>query len=132
MGSNETSLKDVADRLDELIAWKRFENLPKLRTTLLSELDSDVKKLAYEMTDGDGSRRDIASALGISDDNVQNWWEKWYELAIVRPSNVKGRPQHIVSLEDVGIKVPRMPPAKKEATPKPSEPSQTDSEEKTQ
>jgi predicted ArsR family transcriptional regulator len=116
MDSGEITLKDIADRLDELVAWQRFESLPKLREVLLKELDSDVKKLAYEMTDGEKSRRDIASTLGISDDNVQKWWQRWYELAIVRPSkSFKGRPQHIVSLEDVGIKLPKAVSVKKEA-----------------
>jgi hypothetical protein len=71
-----TSLNDVAQRLDELIAWQRFESMPKLRALLKEELDSDIKKLAYEMTDGENSRRDIASTLKISDDNIQNYWEK--------------------------------------------------------
>jgi len=116
MSSKETTLKDVSERLDELIAWQRFESLPKLRTVLVKELDSDAKKVDYEMTDGEKSRRDIALALGISDDNIQRWWEKWYELAVVRPSEkFKGRPQHIVSLEDVGIKFPKMQSVKKEA-----------------
>ena len=115
MDSDETTFKDVRDRLDELIAWQRFESLPKLRAVLLKELDSETKKLAYEMTDGEKSRRDIASALSVSDDNIQGWWQRWYELAIVRPSKLfKGRPQHLVSLEDVGIKVPKITPAKKE------------------
>jgi len=138
MTPNEITLKDVAERLDELVAWQRFESLPKLRTILLKELDSDNKKLAYEMTDGEKSRRDIASALGVSDDNIQNWWQRWYELAVVRPSKkFKGRPQHIVSLEDVGIKLPKAAPTKKEAkeaeivaAEQPSESAQNLSEEK--
>jgi hypothetical protein len=108
-------------RLDELLAWQRFESTPRLRTVLLKELDSDVKKLAYEMTDGENSRRDIASAVRTSDDNIQKWWEKWYELAIVRPSKRKGRPQHITSLEDLGIKVPKATSPKKEGEEKTSE-----------
>lgn len=121
------SLNDVAQRLDELIAWQRFESIPKLRTLLLKELDSDIKKLAYEMTDGGNSRRDIASALKISDDNIQHYWEKWYELAIVRPSKRKGRPQHVVSLEDLGIKVSKIVSSKiKEGEEKTSE-QQTES-----
>jgi hypothetical protein len=133
MVSKETTLKDVADRLDELIAWQRFESLPRLRTILSKELDSETKKLAYEMTNGEKSRRDIATALGVSDDNVQNWWGKWYELAIVKPSKeFKGRPQHIVSLEEVGIKIPKKAPAKKENA-QVSEPMpQSVPEEKTQ
>ena len=115
MVADEITLKDVTERLDELIAWQRFESLPKLRAVLLKELDSDTKKLAYEMTDGEKSRRDIASALGVSDDNIQTWWQRWYELAVVRPSKkFKGRPQHVVSLENAGIKLPKAVPAKTE------------------
>jgi len=110
-----TSLNDVAQRLDELIAWQRFESMPKLRALLITGLDSDIKKLAYEMTDGENSRRDIAAKLRISDDNIQNYWGKWYELAVVRPSKRKGRPQHIVSLEDLGMKLPKISSTKEES-----------------
>lgn len=131
MAPKEITFKDVVERLDELIGWQRFESLPKLRTTLLKELDSDDKKLAYEMTDGKRSRREIASALNISNNTLQTWWAKWYELAIVRPSKkFKGRPQHIVSLEDVGIKLPKKTLVKKVISEQSSDQTQYLSEEK--
>ena len=99
--------------LEETVMWLRFMNLPKLREVLLKELDTDAKRRAYDMTDGGKSRREIAQAVGTSDDNVQNWWERWYELAIVKPSKAyAGRPERIVKLEDLGISLKA--PAKKD------------------
>ena len=109
------TLNDVADRLDklhvmlkEIARWTRFRSIPSLLETLLRELNTPEKKLAYEMTDGDHSRRDIAAELSISDDIVRGWWDKWYALALVEPSETrKGRPQKITSLDELGIEVPK-------------------------
>jgi hypothetical protein len=70
-------LSEISNKLDVLQAqlqqvakWLRFENLPKLRRILLKELDDDTKKLVFEFTDGEKSRRDIAGTLSIPDSKV--------------------------------------------------------------
>jgi len=111
--SEGISIEELVKRLEELINWCHFAYLPKLRDILLNKLDSDVERRAYEMTDGTKSRRDIAAALNISDDTVQGWWNKWWQLGIVKSSKRVGRPQHIFSLEEVGIKIPKITYVKK-------------------
>jgi transposase-like protein len=88
--------------------WTRFENFPKLRKILLDTLTTDEEKRAYELTDGERSRRDIARKIGVSNSTIQSWWNKWYNLGILEPSGKrKGRPQKIVALEDMGIEAPK-------------------------
>ena len=127
----EATLRDVVNGLEsarasiaEVAKWLRFQSVPRLREILLRELDVPNKKTAYELTDGEHSRRDIAKEIGIADETVRNWWERWQELAIVRESeNWRGRPQRIVSLGELGIEVPRprpkQPPLQETAVPGP-------------
>ena len=104
-----SGLKAVQDTLKEVGKWVRFQNVPRLRDLLVKELDSPQKKMAFELTDGEHSRRDIAKELEISDDTVRSWWDKWFQLAIVGESETrKGRPEKIVSLGEIGIEVPKL------------------------
>jgi hypothetical protein len=106
-----SALRDAQNSLSEVGRWVRFQNAPRLRDVLLKELDTPSKKVAFELTDGEHSRRDIAKELGIDDDTVRTWWDKWFQLAVVKESEKrKGRPQKIVSLGEIGIEVPRLKP----------------------
>lgn len=99
---------DVTQTLREILMWIRFENFPKLRKILLDALTTDKEKRAYELTDGEKSRRDIARKIGVSNSTIQSWWDKWYNLGILEPSGKrKGRPRKIVALEDMGIEAPK-------------------------
>jgi transposase-like protein len=101
----QKSLSMIIQKLDEIIVWLRFENIQKIREIILKELDTDQKKLAYQLTDGTLSRREIASKTGIPSNTIYSWWNKWFDLLIVKESDTyKGRPQRIISLEDLGFK----------------------------
>src|SRR6267143_4758618 len=106
-----SALRDAQNSLNEVGKWVRFQNAPRIRDVLLKELDTPQKKVAFELSDGEHSRRDIAKELGLDDDTVRTWWDKWFQLAVVKESEKrKGRPQKIVSLGEIGIEVPRLKP----------------------
>jgi DNA-binding PadR family transcriptional regulator len=53
-------------------------------------------------------------ASGAPRDTIYGWWQKWSRLGLVTESESrKGRMLKIVSLEDVGIKVPKKSRAQK-------------------
>ncbi len=113
-------LKSLGEGIDEVAKWVRFQNAPRLRDLLLKELDTPQKKVAFELTDGEHSRRDIANEIEIDDSTVRDWWDRWYQLAVVEESEKwKGRPQKIVSLGKLGIEVPKLKP---KPTPQPPQP----------
>ena len=119
-----SALRGVQSGLKEVGKWVRFQNVPRLRDIVVKELDTAQKKMAFELTDGQHSRRDIGKELGISDEAVRSWWDKWFQLAIVSESETrKGRPEKIVSLGELGIEVPKpkpksaQPPAEEPVTP---------------
>jgi len=125
----ETTLKEVWNKLDEnqkilkdIARWIRFQNIGKLKEVLLAELDTDEKKVAFENTDGEMGIKEVAELAKAPQDTVYGWWKKWSNLGILEPSETrKGRLRKICSLEDVGIKVPKVVGAKKEEKEPPKE-----------
>jgi len=107
--------KDFIEKIDsikntllEILKWTRFANITKLKEILEKELETDQKKLAYESTDGINGTKEIALASGAPQDTVYGWWQKWSRLGLVIESETrKGRMAKIVSLDDVGIKIPK-------------------------
>ncbi|MGC1120511.1 MAG: helix-turn-helix domain-containing protein [Candidatus Methanofastidiosia archaeon] len=67
-------------------------------------LDTDKKRMVYEMTDGQNSRREIAENLKISSATLTKWWKLWYSYGILIVEKKKYK--RIVSLRELGIEVP--------------------------
>lgn len=104
----EEKIDSIESTLNEILKWTRFANISKLKEILEAELDTDEKKLAYESTDGENGIKEVAAASGTPQDTVYKWWQKWSRLGLVIESETrKGRMAKIVSLDDVGIKVPK-------------------------
>jgi len=104
----EDKLESIDRTLRELLKWTRFANIGKLKDTLTQTLDSDQKKVAYEETDGVNGTKEAAVASGAAQDTVYGWWQQWYRIGVVTESeNRKGRMVKIISLEDLGIKIPK-------------------------
>ena len=115
------ALEDLQDSLRQVARWVRFQNVPRLRETLVKELNTPQKKVAFELTDGDHSRRGIADEIGADEGTVRSWWDKWFQLAVVAESEArKGRPQKIVSLSELGLEVQKLKPRQEEQPPKPA------------
>jgi len=104
----ENKLESMDKTLREILKWTRFANIGKLKEILEAELDNDEKKLAFESTDGVNGTKEIAAASDTPQDTVYGWWQKWFRLGLVTESETrKGRMMKIVSLDDVGIKIPK-------------------------
>lgn len=113
---NEATLEELARKLNlvnltlkEILKWSRFQNLPRLRELLEKELDDQSKKLAYDNTDGQKSMRQVSSEANVPVPTIQGWWNRWYNLGILEPSEAyRGRLKKICSLKDVGIETPKV------------------------
>jgi hypothetical protein len=105
---DENKLESIDKTLREILKWTRFANISKLEEILEKELDTDEKKLAYDNTDSTNGLKELASISGAPQDTIYTWWQKWFRLGLVIESETrKGRMMRIVSLDDVGIKVPK-------------------------
>jgi hypothetical protein len=108
MTDGNDELGSIHQTLKEILRWIRFANISKLKETLDKELDIDEKKLAYDNSDGINGVKEVAQASGAPQDTVYSWWQKWFRLGLVVESETrKGRMVKIVSLDDVGIKLPK-------------------------
>lgn len=109
MSSEESSKLESIDRtLREILKWNRFANISRLKEVLETELDTDEKKVAYENSDGDKGLREVAAISGAPMQTVHSWWQSWFRLGIVAESEArKGRMAKIISLVDLGIRLPK-------------------------
>lgn len=104
----------IISLLRELVAWTKLANRPQLAERFMEILDSDQKKVVYEYSDGKRGVRDLSRLARVSKAVVSAWWRDWDELGIMELSpRVPGRRQRIVSLEALGIEVPKLPKERK-------------------
>lgn len=99
----------IFDLLKEILKWTRFQGMISVKGVLLDTLKKDEEKVAYESSEGRGSK-EVAKLAGISHQTVVNYWKKWATLGIVEPLKVRGglRYRRSFSLSDFGIEVPKM------------------------
>jgi hypothetical protein len=108
MSNGIDASNQVTDLLRELIAWTRLQALPRFTQLLDAELNDDKKRLVYEYSDGSRGRREVAKLADVPDPTVQHWWDRWFNLGIMKASQQRaGRMARLCSLKDVGIDVPK-------------------------
>ena len=112
--SEKTGVQSLSEKIDELIFWTKFSAMTTFVPLLTNALRTEIDKLIYELSDGKRSSREIAQivcSIGRKTTHVTvgNMWEKWTLLNLVIPATRKGRVKKVVSLESIGISVPKYP-----------------------
>jgi hypothetical protein len=120
MLSNIESQKEKILKLNEL-GLKPDETIKIINATIEDVYSIIIKKnisskrdiLVYYFSDGEHGIRDVLDEFNkinqqISYGTVQNLWQKWMNIGIVEPikSGSGHRMKKIVSLEDLGFKIP--------------------------
>jgi len=101
--SDDTELKEI---LKEILKWTKFEGMQKVKQILETELDTDLRKMVYELSDGLSSP-EIAQIAKIDPSTIRDYWKDWAVLGIVEiHPEYKKRYRRLFSLKEVGIKVP--------------------------
>lgn len=108
-----SEIASLSEKLDELIFWTKFSVLPTFSALLKDALRDDTDKLVYELSDGNRSTREIARLISkggrkITHVTVANMWQKWSLMNLVMPARRRGRYRRVVSLESMGIEVPKV------------------------
>lgn len=108
MTEADDKLTSIDRTLKELLRWTRFANMERLKEILEKELENDQKKLAYDGTDGKNGLREVSEMSGAPTSTISRWWPRWFQRGLVIESEVRqGRMKKIISLEDVGIELPK-------------------------
>lgn len=68
--------------LREILKWVRFAGSNQVKGVLVSTLDSDKKRLAYQLSDGKNASRAIAEQAGVDASTAQDWWKEWTLLGL--------------------------------------------------
>jgi len=117
--------------LREILKWIKFAGMKEVKGVLKSVLDTDQKKIIYQLSDGENSSRWLAKAAGVSDFTVRNYWKAWARIGIVEPirAGTGERYKRSFDLEDLGIEVPKLPTVsqEKEGPSEPAEPTEKES-----
>lgn len=85
--------------------------MKEVKNTLADALDTDVKKLVYQKSDGAHGLVELAKLAGFgSNSTIANMWEAWLKLNLGESIPAKGgsRFKRSFDLEDFGIEVPEI------------------------
>ena len=103
---SEEKLDKILNALQEISKWTKLQGLERFSQIAPSVLKSDEEKIAFELSNGIRSVREIAAETGIAKSTIAAYWRKWVKSGIVEESEkYSGRMRHLVSLEEVGIEV---------------------------
>lgn len=108
---------EQTELLREILKWTKFESMQKVKGLLDATLDTDVKRIVYESSNGLSSP-EIAQIAGVDPTTVRDYWKAWAILGIVEiHPDFRKRYRRMFSLKDVGIEVPN-PRSSSESKPK--------------
>lgn len=107
---------EQTELLREILKWIKFAGVKEVKGILVSALDTDQKKIVFQLSDGSKGMVEIGKAAGISSTaTISRYWNSWSKLGLGDYMAVKGgdRFRRAFDLEDLGIEVPGL---KKENT----------------
>jgi len=101
--NDDSDLKDI---LKDILKWTKFQGMQKVKQVLETNLDNDVKKIIYELSDGKSSPT-IARVAKVNAHTIRDYWKLWAPIGIVEVHpKYKRRYCKVFSLKEVGIPVP--------------------------
>jgi hypothetical protein len=105
--SNSESVDDSKRILVEILKWMKFTGMEKLRKSIDDSMETDLKKLVYELSDGRSSP-EIEQETGVDDSTIRDYWKEWAYLGLVEiHPDYKKRYRKLFSLGEFGIEVPK-------------------------
>jgi CRP-like cAMP-binding protein len=98
------SARELADVLEELLAWTKFANNRALADVLRRTLGDKAAFATYELTDGTRTQSEVASEAGVTQPTVSRMYAKWRRLGLMREAG--GRDVHLCRPTDLGLDPP--------------------------
>jgi hypothetical protein len=124
---SSASLGTIQSILEEIVTWLKIANLDKVQNTLQLALDTDEKKLLYDLSNGD-TQDGVAEKAHVGGGTVSKYWNKWYKIGLMKKVMVrKGQYRYVKNfeLEDFGIEIVKVSKGKKPEQGGSSAPSDT-------
>lgn len=109
MGRTEPEL------LEEILRWLKFMGRQEARKVVAEALHYDgedrekAAKIAYQLTNGENTTKDIARHISFSYKWVSERHIEWAKQGIVEKDGQQSPYEHILSLDELGIAHPEIP-----------------------
>jgi hypothetical protein len=96
--------------LSEILKWVRFAGIKEVKEALISELDTDKKKVVYHLSDGNHTLSEIVKMSGASAGAISGYWKKWTNLGFGEKLSVQGGDRFVKSFDlgDFSISIPEL------------------------
>jgi hypothetical protein len=92
----------MVELMEELVAWTKFAHQEALITVWRKVIVDEKHLVAYELTDGTRTQRDVAEASGLSQPTISALWQKWRRTGLARELP-GGKVRHLARPSDFGI-----------------------------
>jgi hypothetical protein len=101
---------DQIKLLKEILKWTKFAGMQGVKDALISTLNTDEKKLVYQLSDGTSTNAQINKLTGVSAGSISSYWKKWSKLGLGEKTSVMGGDRFVRSfdLEDFEISFPKI------------------------
>lgn len=101
----EITLKDIHNDLNELIKWTKVSSYEQVKKFLGLILDTDAKKIVYQLSDGKLTSTEIIKKAKVSSASMTKYWNQWPKLGLGESIAAEGgkRFKHNFDLEDFDL-----------------------------
>jgi len=92
---------DQKEILTEILKWERLKGIQTLRRLIPELVDTEEKRILYEMTDGKNGIKEVQMKMKISSGKISLLWNLWYANGLVEKAGQKFK--KIISLKELGL-----------------------------
>ena len=85
--------------LKEILKWIKVTSFNQVKDVLNSILDTDSKKLIYQLSDGKLTSTEIIKKAKASSATITKYWQEWEKVGIGESKSVKGGIRFIRSFD---------------------------------
>ena len=103
-------LRQIADSLDELVKLTKIMSFPMVKQTLEAALDTEQKRVVYQLLDGNKTVAEIEKISGANPRFISEWGQEWEKIGIVKRETPgrKAKRKWLFNLTTFGIDVPEI------------------------
>ena len=108
-GTQLQVLEQIAANLQELLKLVQVMSSQSVKTVLETALDTQQKRLVYDLLDGERTVRSIQELSGASPSSISQWGQEWENIGIVETGTRKGRRRKSFDISEFGLPIPEAP-----------------------